>query len=108
MSLPVPVAMDDDPQPIALPRHPVMTLHHWAHIVWANQAAASSVVRRVPRWRGILRLLWAALRAMSLDKWRVLAKLNTVGRDCDIHPTAVVEAGVTLGLGTKVWDHVHP
>jgi acetyltransferase-like isoleucine patch superfamily enzyme len=24
-----------------------------------------------------------------------------------IHPTALVEAGVTLGTGTKVWDNVH-
>ena len=24
-----------------------------------------------------------------------------------IHPTALVEAGVMLGAGTKVWDHVH-
>lgn len=24
-----------------------------------------------------------------------------------IHPTALVEKGVTLGLGTKVWDNVH-
>jgi acetyltransferase-like isoleucine patch superfamily enzyme len=25
----------------------------------------------------------------------------------DIHPTAIVEPGVTIGEGTKIWDHVH-
>ena len=24
-----------------------------------------------------------------------------------IHPTAMIEARVTLGAGTAVWDHVH-
>ncbi|TNE84740.1 MAG: hypothetical protein EP330_28400 [Deltaproteobacteria bacterium] len=86
---------------IALPRHPVMTLHHWVHILWANQAAGASEVRRQPRWKGILAVIWAILRARSLNKWKVLAKLNTIGKGCDIHPTAVIE-GSTLGDGVTV------
>ncbi|MCO4746684.1 MAG: hypothetical protein KC912_17955 [Proteobacteria bacterium] len=81
---------------IALPKNPVMTLHHWVHILWANQAAGSSELRRVPRWLGILRVIWAVIRARSINKWKVLTKLNTIGKGCDIHPTAVVE-GSTLG-----------
>jgi acetyltransferase-like isoleucine patch superfamily enzyme len=101
LNLPIPAALQTEPAPLALPRHPVITLHHWAHLVWANQAAAASVVRRLPRWRGLLRLLWAILRARSLNRWRVLGKLNTIGRGCDIHPTAVIE-GSTLGDGVSV------
>ncbi len=86
---------------IALPRHPVITLHHWVHILWANQAAGSLEVRRVPRWRGVLRVLWAVIRARSLNRWRVLGKLNTIGRGCDIHPTAIIE-GSTLGDNVTV------
>jgi NDP-sugar pyrophosphorylase family protein len=48
-----------------------------------------------------LRVLWAVIRARSFNKWRVLGKLNTIGRKCDIHPTAVVE-GSTLGDGVSV------
>lgn len=89
------------PVELGLPRHPILTLHHWAHILWANQAAGSLEVRRIPRWRGILRVIWAVIRARSVDKWRVLAKLNTIGKGCDIHPTAVIE-GSTLGDGVTV------
>jgi carbonic anhydrase/acetyltransferase-like protein (isoleucine patch superfamily) len=92
------------PTEIALPRHPVMTVHHWVHILWANQAAGSLEVRSVPRWKGILRLIWAFLRCWSFNKWRVLSKLNTIGRNCDIHPTAVIE-GSTLGDGVSVGPH---
>ncbi|MBX2800011.1 MAG: hypothetical protein KTR31_20185 [Myxococcales bacterium] len=97
---------------IGLPRHPVMTLHHWCHQVWANQAAMSMVVRRTPWWRALPRLLWAVLRARSLNPWRVQQKLNRIGRGCDIHPTAVVEAStlgdnVTVGPFARVWlSHV--
>jgi carbonic anhydrase/acetyltransferase-like protein (isoleucine patch superfamily) len=94
----------DETPKLSLPRHPVMTVHHWAHLLWANQAAGASEVRRVPRWLGVLRVLWAVLRAMSLNKWKVLAKLNTVGKGCDIHPTAVVE-GCNLGDNVTIGAH---
>lgn len=101
MALP---AVFGGPVEVGLPRHPVMTLHHWVHVLWANQAAGSLEVRRVPRWRGLLRVLWAVIRARSIDKWRVLARLNTIGRGCDIHPTAVIE-GSTLGDRVTVGPH---
>ncbi len=93
---------------IGLPKHPVMTLHHWAHLVWANQAALSMVVQRTPWYWAVPRLLWAILRARSLNPWRIQAKLNTIGRGCNIHPTATVEAsvlgdGVTVGPYARVW-----
>ncbi len=29
------------------------------------------------------------------------------GRACQIHPTAIIEAGVDIGTGTAIWDNVH-
>ena len=81
---------------VSFPRHPFMTLHHWVHILWANQVAGSIELRATPKWRFVLTGLWAALRARSLNPWRVLGKANTIGRRCNIHPTAIVE-GSTLG-----------
>ncbi|OGQ77305.1 MAG: hypothetical protein A2289_00085 [Deltaproteobacteria bacterium RIFOXYA12_FULL_58_15] len=89
---------------IALPRHPVMTLHHWVHILWANQAAAASIARRVPKWKWVVRALWAVIRGLSGNKWRVLGKINNIGGGCDIHPTAVIE-GSTLGDNVTVGPH---
>jgi carbonic anhydrase/acetyltransferase-like protein (isoleucine patch superfamily) len=91
----------DGPIIVPLPRHPVMTLHHWVHVVWANQAAGASEFRRGSKLLGVLRVLWAVLRSLSFNKWKVLARLNRIGRGCDIHPTAVVE-GSTLGKGVQV------
>jgi carbonic anhydrase/acetyltransferase-like protein (isoleucine patch superfamily) len=80
---------------ISLPRHPIMTVHHWMHILGVNEAAAVMGVRQTG-WKGRLRAALALVRALSVNKWKVLSKLNNLGRRCDIHPTAVVE-GSTLG-----------
>jgi carbonic anhydrase/acetyltransferase-like protein (isoleucine patch superfamily) len=93
-----------NPEVIPLARHPVMTIHHWVHIVWANHAAAVLEGRRVPPRRWLLRIVWAAIRARSRNKWRVLARMNRIGAGCDIHPSAVVE-GSTLGRGVTVGPH---
>ncbi len=93
-----------DKMELGLAREPVMTLHHWVHILWANQAAMAVEALGVPRWRWRARIAWAIARAMSLNKWRVLAKMNRIGKKCDIHPTAVVEMS-TLGEGVTVGPH---
>lgn len=84
---------------LSLARAPVMLIEHWAHILWANQMVSALAARRRPRWRWVLWALWAALRAGSLNKWRVLGEMNRIGKGCDIHPTAVVEMSV---LGDRV------
>ena len=88
-----------DPGAIGLPRHPVMTLHHWVHILWANQIAGAYEASATPRWRSAYRLLWAILRARSLNRWKVLRALSTHGKRCDIHPSAIIEGSV---LGNDV------
>jgi hypothetical protein len=89
---------------VSLVRHPVFTLHHWVHILWANQFASGLEVRCIPTWKVVLHVAWAALRALSLNRWKLLGKLNRIGRGCDIHPTAIVE-GSTLGDGVSVGPH---
>ncbi|MBM4319189.1 MAG: hypothetical protein FJ125_04335 [Deltaproteobacteria bacterium] len=86
---------------LGVPRRMVMTLHHWVHVLWANQTAGGVELRSIPRWRLLGGLLWAMLRAMSFNRWKVLGKLNRIGRRCNIHPTALVE-GSTLGDGVFV------
>jgi len=86
---------------ISVPRRLVMTLHHWVHILWANQMAGGSEVMNTPKWQLGLRVLSAVARSRSLNKWDILGKLNVIGRGCDIHPTALVE-GCTLGDNVKV------
>jgi carbonic anhydrase/acetyltransferase-like protein (isoleucine patch superfamily) len=105
--VPFPKAFTGEPKlEIGLPQVPVMTLHHWVHILWANQFTGTVELFSTPRWKLILRGIWAVIRAMSLNKWKVLAKFTKVGKGCDIHPTAVVE-GCTLGDNVTVGAFCH-
>lgn len=91
--------LGDTEMRLAIPRHPVMTLHHWVHILWANQFMGGWEALTTPMWRWVARGLWGAMKALSLNKWKILGKMNTIGRGCDIHPTAVIE-------GCKLGDNV--
>ena len=101
LDIPMPGYMGGGVAEVGIARHPVMPLHHWIHVLWAGQAAGGMLGRREPTWKLVLRGIWAAIRAMSLNKWKVLGKFNVVGKGCDIHPTAVIE-GSTLGDGVSV------
>lgn len=90
-----------EPGAIGLPRQPVMTLHHWVHVLWANQIAGAYEASAAPRWKTASQLLGATLRARSLNRWKVLRSLSSHGKGCDIHPTAIIE-GSTLGDGVTV------
>lgn len=123
LDIPAPPYLDIDTLAFGLPRDIVMTLHHWVHILWANLFIGAVDMRNTPRSTLIRRGLWAVLRARSLDKWRVMGRFNVIGKGCDIHPTAVVEASTlgdnvtigpfarvfasTLGDGAQVWAGGH-
>ncbi len=79
-----------------------MVLRHWSHIVRLNMAAQAVEALDSPWWRRTLWMLWAVLRSVVPTKARVLRRMSRVGKGCNIHPTAVVEAsviedGVTIG-----------
>jgi carbonic anhydrase/acetyltransferase-like protein (isoleucine patch superfamily) len=108
IQIPVPAALTKkETIEFSLPRDPVITLHHWVHILWANEAAGAMLARRIPPARLALSGAWAFLRTWSVNRWRLLGKINQIGRGCDIHPTAVVEGstledGVTVGAFARV------
>lgn len=89
---------------VPLARRPCIAIGHWMHLLAADRAAAALPLRTTAPWRLGLGLLWAVLRARSLNKWRVLAQMGRRGPGCDVHPTAVVEGSV-LGRGVTVGPH---
>jgi hypothetical protein len=101
-------------------RHPltssiVLHVRHWVHVLWANQLSIQ--VRWVETildhklWSagrliaGALRGGLAGLARGRLEparlKWGAFARMNVIGKGCDIHPTAHLE-GVQLGDGVRV------
>ena len=99
--------MGTDKIRMGFPKHPLMTLHHWCHVLWVNQVAPAVENRNRPKWHWVVWGLWALVRALSINKWKILAKMNRIGKKCDIHPTAIVEFstigdGVTIGAGAQV------
>jgi NDP-sugar pyrophosphorylase family protein len=108
---PVPVVIDPEQfsQLIPMPQHirgpqeyriPVtdtflIQIDHWTNLWAANMAMLLSDVARLMK-TSKPKLLGLALRARSLNKWRIFHQVNKIGKDCDIHPTAYIE-GSTIG-----------
>ncbi len=96
----------DEPRPgppkqrVALPRTLCLAgqVRHWVHLLWLNHL--------MPRLR--LREHWADHAFLAKTKtaghknpYDRLARLNIIGRGCDIHPTAYVEGSI-LGDGVRL------
>ena len=86
-------------------------IDHWSHILRVNWLAMTCTIQREQRklrgwgWvRHLPSLIWLLIKAGSFNRYRLARALNTIGTDCDIHPTAVVEASV-LGEGVTVGPH---
>jgi len=108
---PVPVVIDPEqfsqivpmpehirgPQPYHMPLTDTLLVQidHWTNLWAANMATRLAEVARLMK-SPKPKLLWLALRARSLNKWRVLHQVNKIGKNCDIHPTAYIE-GSTIG-----------
>ena len=102
--------------PLELPVHPILSesgiirypltdvmpvrVRHWTHIMKANLAALLTWGYDMMKERP-LALLWAVIRACSFNKYKVMNKLVQKGKNCDIHPSAVVEASV-LGDNVRI------
>jgi hypothetical protein len=108
---PVPVVIDPEQfsQVVPMPEHVrgsqpyrmpltdtlLIQIDHWTNLWAANMATRLAEVARLMK-SPKLKLLGLALRARSLNKWRVLHQVNKIGKNCDIHPTAYIE-GSTIG-----------
>ena len=84
----------------------IIQIDHWANIWVANIFVLFSALARL-RKASPLKLLILALRARSVNKWKILNKTNKIGRNCDIHPTAYIEGStigdnVTIGAGSVI------
>ena len=84
-------------QPYAMPLTDILLIQvdHWTNLWAANIATRLAEVARLmnaPKPK----LLGLALKARSLNKWRILHQINKIGKNCDIHPTAYIE-GSTIG-----------
>jgi NDP-sugar pyrophosphorylase family protein len=109
---PLVIAPDQFSQVVPLPEHmhggtefriPVSDLllvqvDHWANLWSANIGAllaeAASLMKAPRRKLALL-----ALKARSINKWKILQQANSIGKNCDIHPTAYIE-------GSSIGDHV--
>ncbi len=79
----------------------VMHIGHWVHVLWANQLSIQirwvETILDHKLWAGRKLLTTAAASLLTGRvrlpdlKWSLAARLNRIGRGCDIHPTARVE-----------------
>jgi len=108
---PVPVVIDPEQsfQVVPMPEHIrgsqpyrmpltdtlLIQVDHWTNLWAANMATRLAEVARLMK-APKLKMLGLALKARSLNKWRVLHQINKIGKNCDIHPTAYIE-GSTIG-----------
>lgn len=113
---PVPVVIDLDQfyEAFPMPEHmfgskdypiPVTDLlisqiDHWTNLWAVNIATLLSEAAKLKK-ASKLKLLRLALKAASFNKWRVVSKLNRIGCNCDIHPTAYIE-GSAIGNNVRV------
>jgi carbonic anhydrase/acetyltransferase-like protein (isoleucine patch superfamily) len=91
---------------IPLPDKVAIQIDHWPNLWAANMISLLAPVAKLMQTPK-LKLLGTALRAGSLNKWKLAGKLNKIGKNCDIHPAAYVEGSVigdnvTIGAGTVV------
>lgn len=100
-----------------------------AHAFWPKAPVSDAFVHQIDHWTHILRVNWLALsaticaetrafqaknplvkaaivarllaRARSLNPFRIAGAMRVVGKDCKIHPTAVIE-GSTICDGVEI------
>jgi len=82
---------------------------HWTHILRINWLAmAATIAREKRRFEGrfilmkiaLILLVWSRAR-FSLNPFKIASALNQIGKNCIIHPTAVVE-GAVLGDNVNI------
>jgi len=78
----------------------IIQIDHWTNLWAANLGfllAEAARLENAPK----LKLLGLALKARSVNQWKVLRQTNKIGRKCDIHPSAYIE-GSTIGDNVTV------
>lgn len=86
---------------LQLARTACAPVSHWVEVQRANLLALPTWTPSGSRVVGIARYLWAAFQVGSLTPSHVSQKLGSTGKNCRIHPSAVVE-GSRLGDNVEV------
>ena len=86
-------------------------LDHWSHIPRVNQLAILAQMEEARyRWKRagifgkaglLLRFIW---KIRSFSRTKILRRIGSIGKNCMIHPTAVVEA-CTIGDNVEIGPH---
>lgn len=88
----------------------VIQIDHWVNLWIANIVAALEVGAQLGN-SSRLKQLFLAIKAHSFNQWRILRRMNIVGDNYDIHPTAYIEgsvvgSNVSLGAGSIIRNSV--
>ncbi len=117
-------------QPLVTGTRLVHGVEHWSHVLRVNLLAlvataeeAKADFEAAPLWKRVLIALGVLLRARALNGFAIARALNRIGKNCKIHPTAVIEAsqlgdnvevgayalvrGCVVGDGAKIEDYAH-
>jgi len=73
----------------------IVQVDHWTNLWGANIGSLLAEAARLLA-ASKMKQLGLALKARSLNPWKVMQQTNKIGRNCDIHPTAYIE-GSTIG-----------
>jgi carbonic anhydrase/acetyltransferase-like protein (isoleucine patch superfamily) len=105
LNLPMPAHMGTAPNrglQTLLTRHVLVEIESWVNLYQANIQALLARTKRAKHEK-TLRAAWAWLRGGG-TLYGAMGRMNTIGRNCDIHPTAVIELSV-IGDGVRIGAH---
>lgn len=88
----------------------IIQINHWVNLWAANISTLleeGAKLQKMPKIKAAI----LALKARSLNQWKILGQRNKIGRNCDIHPTAYIEAStigdnVTIEAGAIIRESV--
>jgi len=81
----------------------IVHIHHWANLWSANLIYILACLKEIEE-NNKIGLLLSAVTTMSLNKWKLLSKVNKFGKRCDIHHTAYIE-GSFIGDDVTIGAH---
>lgn len=88
----------------------IIQIDHWVNLWTANIFALLEKVAILGK-TSKFKLVVSAFKSRSFNRWKILSRLNEIGRNCDIHPTAYVEGSiigdnVTIGAGAIIRESI--
>ncbi len=90
--------------------YPIIQINHWSNVWAANLISIFSDVYRMQN-ESKIKLFMHALETISFNRWNIAGRMNKIGKNCDIHHTAYIEAStignnVVIAAGAVVRESV--